>query len=274
MASIMIIVISLYQCLRSKFNKSGKSTAISVGQKAAATSVCNFAWRNIDIKKNLIWHTLILGATKGLGKEIALECLNRGDNTIEVGSSVRDETRTNRIFLHCDLTSTESVSLLIKKLSELQPINQFFWFSGQLLKGNFKDHNSNETSKIIDINFRNVIPIIHFIWNQMQETTEPSCMVVVSSSSGKKARFDEAIYASTKFAQVGFIKSLGLENKNDYLKICLVLPGGMKTQLWDKSPNKDYENFMEPSKVAKKIISFISEQKHGYAELEIPRGSL
>ena len=219
-------------------------------------------------------NTLILGSTKGLGKEIAQQCQNKGGNTIEVGSSIADGKKDNRTFLNCDLSSPESVELLIEKLKKLGPINQLYWVAGRLLKGDFKDQDGAEICRTIDINFRNAVPIVHFVWKQMQDSAAQSNIITIASSSGKKARFDEAVYVSTKFAQVGFMQSLGLENKNKNLKISLILPGGMKTQLWDRNPTNDYDSFLDPCKVAEKIMSFVAEQQENYAELEIPRGSL
>lgn len=217
---------------------------------------------------------LILGSTKGLGKEITLQCRNKDWNTIEVGSSISDGKKGNRTFLNCDLTSPESVELLADKLKKLGQIDQFYWVSGRLLKGSLVGHDSAEISRTIDVNFRNAIPIVHVVWKQMQESTRQVKIVTIASSSGKKSRPDEAVYVATKFAQVGFTQSLGLENKNDNLKISLVLPGGMKTQLWDRNPTVEYDGFLEPSKVADKIMSFVANQQENYAELEIPRGSL
>lgn len=108
----------------------------------------------------------------------------------------------------------------------------------------------------------------------MQDSAAQSNIITIASSSGKKARFDEAVYVATKFAQVGFTQSLGLENKNKNLKVSLILPGGMKTQLWDRNPTNDFGSFLDPSKVAEKIMSFVANQQENYAELEIPRGSL
>ena len=217
---------------------------------------------------------LILGSTKGLGKEISQECQKKGWKTIEVGSSITDGKKENRTFLNCDLNSPESVALLIEKLEELGPINQFFWVAGRILKGDFKDQGSSEIYRTLDINFRNAVPIVHMVWKQMQNSMGRSNIVAISSSSGIKPRFDEAVYVATKFAQVGFMRSLGLENKNKNLKICLILPGGMKTQLWNQYPTSDYDSFLDPSKVANKIMSFVSNQQESYAELKIPRGSL
>ena len=219
-------------------------------------------------------NTLILGSTKGLGKKIAQQCRNKGWHTIEVGSSIVDAQNDNRTFLNCDLSSPESVELLVEKLKELGPINQLFWVAGRLLKGDFKDQDSAEISRTIDINFRNAIPIVHFVWKQMQDSAAQSNIITIASSSGKKARIDEAVYVATKFAQIGFMQSLGLENKNKNLKVSLILPGGMKTQLWDRNPTNDYDSFLDPSRVAEKIMSFVANQQENYAELEIPRGSL
>jgi short-subunit dehydrogenase len=219
-------------------------------------------------------NTLILGATKGLGKAIALRCRHKSWNTIEVGSSITDAKKRNRTFLNCDLSSSESVDLLIKKLKKQGPVDQLFWVAGRLLKGSLMDHDSAEISRTIDINFRNAIPVVHWVWKQMQESISPSKIITIASSSGKKPRSDEAVYVATKFAQVGFMQSLGLENKNDNMKISLILPGGMKTQLWDRNPTEEYDSFLDPCKVAEKIMFFVEKQQENYAELEIPRGSL
>ena len=101
-----------------------------------------------------------------------------------------------------------------------------------------------------------------------------SNFVVISSSSGVKPRSDEAIYVATKHAQVGFARSLGMENQNPNIKVSLFMPGGMQTPFWDKNPTPDYDSFLDPQKVAGKIMSTINEQGDLFKETEIPRGSL
>jgi len=217
---------------------------------------------------------LILGSTKGLGKEITSLCIKKNWNTVEIGSSISDAIDGKRNYLNCDLSSEDSVFNLIKKLESVPEIDYFFWIAGRIIKGDFSLQQPNDILNTIDINFRNAVPLVQYIWKRMQSTKEPSNIIAISSSSGLKPRPDEAIYAATKFAQVGFIKNLGLENKNPNLKILLVLPGGMKTSLWDKIPTPDYNSFLNPTHVADKIMDSILSQTGNYSELSIPRGSL
>lgn len=217
---------------------------------------------------------LILGATRGLGREIARICLQDGHETIEAGSSLKNGREGRRTFLQVDLTSPESVTALIRRLETLPPVEQFYWVAGRLLKGEFTGQDDASILEIIDINFRNVLPLLHYLWQRMETAVSRRRIVAVASSSGKKARSDEAVYAASKFAQVGLIRSLGLENRNDNLTITLVLPGGMKTGLWDRFPNPEYDSFMDPAKVAEKIVAFAAAQQERFAELEIPRGSV
>ena len=108
----------------------------------------------------------------------------------------------------------------------------------------------------------------------MQSSGKGKSFTVIASSSGLRARNDEAIYVATKHAQVGFTRSLGLENRDPKLKISLFLPGGMQTPFWDKQQPRDYGQFLDPAKVAQKVVTTVLEQKDPFLETEIPRGSL
>jgi NAD(P)-dependent dehydrogenase (short-subunit alcohol dehydrogenase family) len=231
---------------------------------------------------------LILGATKGLGKEIADDCHRRGWNTIEIGSSNQDAVDGNRRQIKCDLADLNSVQRLVTDIESLLPdkhfpvlpkFNRFFWVAGTLLKGDFDEQLDEDIIKTVDVNFRNPILIAHAAWKVLKQSEGPSSFVTIASSSGKKYSSDEAVYAATKFAQVGLIGSLGMENINPNLRVITVLPGGMKTPFWNQNPTIDTESFLDPKKVAihimDKILEFDQEpHQQQIIELEIPRGSL
>lgn len=108
----------------------------------------------------------------------------------------------------------------------------------------------------------------------MQKSEGECQFVVVSSSSGTKARKDEAVYVATKHAQVGFTRSLALENDNPNVRVALVMPGGMRTSFWDKHPTPDYDSFLNPKHVAQNIVTRTMFQDESFDEYDIPRGSL
>lgn len=221
--------------------------------------------------------SLVLGGTKGLGAELVEQCLLEGDVVIRVGSSIRKQSQEgNLISLPCDLRNGTSVMQLSATLGSIPqyPINRFFWVAGKLLKGNLVDQFEDDLEEVVDVNLRNPLYIILPIWKEMQASGKYRQFVVVSSSSGVTPREDEAGYVATKYAQVGFTKSLGLENKNPNLQISLILPGGMQTPFWDKHPEIDTQEFLNPKLVAEKIMSEISNQNQPFQEFSIPRGSL
>lgn len=220
---------------------------------------------------------LILGGTKGLGKEIALKSLHDGDKIVVAGSSVVREYEEDGItYIPCDLLARRSVNDLISKIenNQLPPISKFFWVAGRLLKGDFAKQSSREIDEVMSVNFVNPTLIARAVWAQMQKATEECQFVVISSSSGVKARKDEAVYVATKHAQVGFTRSLGMENSNPNVKVSLFMPGGMKTSFWDKNPTPDYDSFLDPKKVAQNVVVLSMFQDDLYEEYEIPRGSL
>ena len=62
------------------------------------------------------------------------------------------------------------------------------------------------------------------------------------------------IYAASKWAVRGYLEALVGENLNSKIKILSVYPGGTKTSLWKDYKTKDYDDYMDPSLVAKKVI--------------------
>src|SRR5687768_1356422 len=97
--------------------------------------------------------SLVLGATKGLGNQIANECRKSGDWTLEVGSSIqKQEDGDNVTYLPCDLTDEGSVRRLLKRLKfdKLQPISRFFWVAGRLIEGELASQQNDEILNVID----------------------------------------------------------------------------------------------------------------------------
>jgi short-subunit dehydrogenase len=222
----------------------------------------------------------ILGASRGLGLEIAKITFDLGAINIKASSSLTDgsktvEGRVRKIYLNCDLRSLKSTQDFLCRLERQNPpINRFFWVAGQLLKGEFVGQRADEILSTIDINFRNSALVAHQVWKTMQSSGDGKSFTVIASSSGIKPRSDEAIYVATKHAQVGFARSLGLENRDSGLKISLFMPGGMQTPLWDGRRPADYGGFLDPARVARKIIDTVLAQQEPFLEMEIPRGSV
>lgn len=217
---------------------------------------------------------LILGGTRGLGAEIAKKIQEKSEKTFVVGSSY-EQTRHGQ-GLKIDLAEESKIQKLtdyLKTIDENKPLN-FFWVAGYGYIGDFSAQ--PDVLKMAKVNFSNVLPIAQMIWNKMLNSNQDCKFVVISSTTGVKPRKDEAVYAATKHAQVGFARSLGLESErlNSKVKVALFMPGGMQTTFWEGSEPSNINEFLDPAKVAQRIIERIDSQTNYFYEETIERGSL
>ena len=222
---------------------------------------------------------LILGGSSGLGLEIAKYCLleSRAREILTASSSNTDRHEGNVRTIYCDLRIRECVDSLAYRINNdpgMAGIDLFFWIAGQLTRRDFADLRAEQVREMLDVNLSGPLVIANAAWKQMQMSPRPTHFVVISSSSGIKARPQESVYVAAKHGQVGFARSLALENKDRNLRILLVMPGGMRTPFWSAAQPADFDSFLDPEKVACKIIETIDSQVEPFAELSIPRGSL
>jgi short-subunit dehydrogenase len=214
---------------------------------------------------------LILGGTHGLGREIALALQVNGEATYVVGRSYSADIDGEGEVL--DLSDAEAVKPFAKSVGGMQ-LKGFYWVAGYGYNGDFAKQTDAE--RMVAVNFANVMPIAQKIWQQMQTSDKSTRFVVVSSTTGTKARAEEAVYAATKHAQVGFARSLGLESERlkSKVKVSLFLPGGMRTPFWKGKEPTGYESYLDPKKVAARIVSQVRDQSTFFQEDLIVRGAL
>lgn len=216
---------------------------------------------------------IIIGGTHGLGQEIAKKLQELGEETFVVGRSY--EQADHGDGLKVDLSKAEEAAELGNKVKELgaTAIN-FYWVSGYGYNGDFTEQESPES--MAAVNFGNVLPAAQQAFKSMLALQEVSHFVVVSSTTGFKARTNEAVYAGTKHAQLGFTRSLGLEAErlHSNVRVTLFMPGGMQTPFWEGNRPGVYDEFLNPAKVAEHMVSTAQEQNTTFYEEVIERGSL
>lgn len=214
---------------------------------------------------------LILGGTHGLGREIALALQQGGEDTFVVGRSYDKATDGTGAVL--DLSDKAAVDAFVDMFLGKSVYN-FYWVSGYGYNGDFAAQTVPE--RMMDVNFANVLPIAQAIWKKQLKSDKLSHFVVIGSTTGTKARAEEAVYAAAKHAQVGFARSLGLESERlkSKIKVALFLPGGMRTPFWNGKTPDGYENFLDPKKVAARVVSQTLAQADYFLEDRIERGSL
>lgn len=223
-------------------------------------------------------HTaLILGASKGLGKEIAAACRARGWGTIEVSRSLAESMEDGRRTIQCDLGDERQAIALASRI-DLTHVTHFFWVVGIWWKGAFAAMEPKALLELVDVNYRNPLIPALAAWNAFAQAEAPRTFVVVGSTSGLRARAGEAAYVGTKWGQLGIAKSLGEEARvhrsaGTDIRVRLFCPGGMRTELFTAAPPPNYECFMDPAKVADHLLRWIASSDAAYEEQVVDRAS-
>lgn len=220
---------------------------------------------------------IILGGTHGLGGEIAKGLRARGKDTFVVGRSYDEQLHGKGMAV--DLLQRDDADELAGYIRRQHVFGRhalegFYWVAGYGYTGDFADQ--PRPRDMMQANLSNVIDIAQVAWKALIAQDRGGRFGVVSSTTGIRARDDEAVYAATKHAQVGFTRSLGLESKRlqSSVKVALYMPGGMQTPFWDGKQPDNYETFLDASKVAHEIVTHTVHQDKTYEEIVFERGSL
>jgi 3-hydroxybutyrate dehydrogenase len=93
--------------------------------------------------------------------------------------------------------------------------------------------------------------------------------VIVSSTNGQQASFATPVYAATKHAINGFVRSLGKLEQSHNIRVAAVAPGIMRTPMYLENPEKlssiDQlkDAWSEPSEVAEVMLALIERDSIG-----------
>lgn len=216
---------------------------------------------------------IIIGGTSGLGRALANILRDDHQTTFVVGRSHNKAQHGDGMTV--DLTSESDARKLATFIDQFDGSDlNLYWVAGYGYSGDFAAQKA--PAQMAAVNFGNVLPAIQAGWRIMLRRPNPCHLVIISSTSGFKARAEEAVYAGTKHAQAGFARSLGLESERLHspVRVALFLPGGMRTPFWDGHRPANFDEYLDPDKVAQRILDQVTAQTQPFYEEVIERGSL
>jgi NAD(P)-dependent dehydrogenase (short-subunit alcohol dehydrogenase family) len=98
---------------------------------------------------------------------------------------------------------------------------------------------------------------------------KPATVLIISSISGLRGNYAAPMYCATKWAVIGFVRSLAEAEKREGVRVMAICPGLVHTHLWTDRPdimkNLFYaaENALSPTDVAERMIE-MCQQKAKY----------
>nr|WP_315672542.1 SDR family oxidoreductase [Clostridium sp. 19966] len=184
---------------------------------------------------------IVTGASRGIGKAIALELSSKGASVIINYSKDKDgaEETLNEILKSGGYaiakawnvgnyeSCIEAINYITEKFGKIDILVNN---AGISKIGLFMDMNKNEWDEIININLKGIINMCNLVINPMLKSGEGN-IVNISSIWGVSGASCEVIYSTTKGAINAFTKALSKELAMSKIRVNAVAPGVIDTAM-------------------------------------------
>ncbi|HEY1831568.1 MAG TPA: SDR family oxidoreductase [Acidimicrobiales bacterium] len=191
---------------------------------------------------------LVTGASSGIGAALAKELATRGDTVALVA---RREDRLNEVLAECRATSPASerwaadladpqaaADLALAIWDHYDGLDVIVNNAAVPMRRHAIRLTMAEVERTMTINYFSPVAITLALLPRMLER-HSGTIVNVSSLGGRLGIIREAAYSGSKFALAGWSESLAIDLDGTGVRVKLILPGAIDTEIWDQPDNED-----------------------------------
>jgi NADP-dependent 3-hydroxy acid dehydrogenase YdfG len=189
---------------------------------------------------------LVTGASSGIGEASALALAQHGaavaiaarrkDRIDALAARIADGGGT-ALAIEADVTSEEQAEALVRQtVAGLGRLDTLINNAGVMLLGPIVDAPLQEWERMIDLNVKGLLycahaALPHLLWAAQDSPRKVADMVNISSVAGRVARSGSGVYNATKWGVGAFSESLRQEVTRRHVRVSLVEPGAVATEL-------------------------------------------
>jgi NADP-dependent 3-hydroxy acid dehydrogenase YdfG len=191
---------------------------------------------------------LVTGASSGIGEAAARELARRGaavaiaarrmDRLVALAEEIKQDGGT-ALPIETDVTDQEQVRHLVRQtVDSLGRLDTVVNNAGVMLLGPIEDAPVEEWDRMIDLNLKGVLYVAHAALPHLldaagQDPRHVADIVNISSVAGRLARRNSGVYNLTKHGVGAFSESLRQEVTGRHVRVSLIEPGAVDTELPD-----------------------------------------
>ena len=176
-------------------------------------------------------YAIVTGASKGIGKEIAILLSKKGYKLLLIARSetelkqLAEELGEDTLHFAIDLSEPGAAKKVAEFCVDL-PVSILINNAGYGLWANFEENKIEQQLNMLQLNINVVIELTYYLLPQLKK--QPSYILNVSSTAAYQAVPTLAVYAATKTFVLSFSRALRLELKGSVSVSCLC-PGPTDT---------------------------------------------
>lgn len=216
---------------------------------------------------------LITGASRGLGKQIAITCAERGYRLAlvarnvaelnELADSLHESHQCKAGVFACDLAEPGSPAQCIASVqAAMGPVDVLINNAGIGWYKPFLEHTPEEHERMIAINFTSVVQLTHAALPAMLEKKRGH-IINIASDLSHRALGNMAVYTATKHAMRGLSRSLSQELRGQGIKVTQINPGMIDSSFNDSEEgNMDEFEALKTKPLAELIMQVMEQPGH------------
>lgn len=208
------------------------------------------------MKKTIV----ITGGSDGLGKTLA-EHFSKENNVIILATN-EDKLKNvandnNCTYKVCDVSDYNLVEKCISEiLNEFNKIDVLINNAGLWIQEELEENDSSRIKSVIEVNLLGAINASKAVISSMKENND-GLIININSQAGINHKAERVVYNASKWGMTGFSKSLQDEIAKYGIRVTNVMPGMMKTDMFNKmNIQKNMANGLDTKEVAR-LIQFI-----------------
>ena len=179
------------------------------------------------MKKNL----LVVGASRGIGAEVAKYFADSGYKIFGVSRSPSEECE----WIKADISTVEGIEKIATEIVQTQ-IDALIYSSGAweekgfMEEFDFRETTDNETRHIMAVNLVAPIEITKRIAKNLSLSDNPRAIYLGALSGIEQSASSQVAYSASKFGLRGAIQSLRLALKSEKIGFTCINPGNVATE--------------------------------------------
>lgn len=198
---------------------------------------------------------IVTGASRGIGKEIALSLANEGANVVVnySGSEAKANETVQQIInmgqeaiaFRCNVAEADSVQEMLKTtISHFGKLDILVNNAGITRDNLLMRMKENEWDDVINTNLKGVFHCIKAASRQMMKQ-RAGRIINISSIVGASGNPGQANYVAAKAGVVGLTKTAAMELAARFITVNAIAPGFIQTDMTDELPVEVKENMLK-----------------------------
>jgi 3-oxoacyl-[acyl-carrier protein] reductase len=215
---------------------------------------------------------LVTGASRGIGRAIALRLANLGASVAVCGrdakalASAEAELKKSGSLVYsqvADVTRAPDVTSLVNKTENaLGPITILVNNAGIGLFGPAHEKTEAEWDRVLDTNLKSVFLVSREVAPSMIRRRAGD-IINISSLAGRNAFAGGGIYCASKWGLQGLSACMAEDLREHGIRVSLVCPGSVATEFSGHGP-KDASKVLSPEDVAHAVAMIVTQSPQSF----------